>query len=242
MLEKQWEKALGAEQTLKAEHERFLLEQPEMLDEAEREAIRNLAADVPTLWKAPGTTSKDRQEIIRQLVERVVVTVQGESEKVNVQVHWHGGHVTATTVIRAVARLDQLSYFEPLMARVAELHSEGLGNRLVAGQLNAEGWRPPKRRETFNASMVGALLQRLGLGSTAGNDDRHFERRRHEMTLGELAHELDMPQPSVYRWRETGQLEARLDETGTRPRWLVKVTKAELKRLRSLRETVRKRR
>lgn len=241
-LEKQWEEALGAEETLKAERDRFLVEQPETLDEAERDAIRRLAADVPALWRAPGTTPADRQAIIRQLVERVIVTVQGESEKVDVQIHWFGGHATATTVIRPVARLDQLSYFEPLLARVAELHCEGSVNKLIAERLNGEGWRPPKRRDTFTASMVGTLLQRQGLVSAASRVKDDFKRRGREMTIAELARELDMPQPSVYRWLQTGQLQARRDDAGSRPRWLVKTTKAELERLRSLRETAPRRR
>ena len=241
-LEKQWEEALGVEETLKVEHERFLVEQPSALDEDERDAIRRLAADVPALWRALSTTSADRQAIIRQLVERVIVTVQGESEKVDVQVHWFGGHATAATVVRPVAKLDQLSYFEPLLARVTELHSEGHGSKLIAERLNGEGWRPPKRRETFTGSMVSALLQRRGLRSPASRVKDDFKRRGRELTLAELALELDMPQPTVYRWLQTGQLQARRDRTGSRPRWLVKATKAELERLRALRTATSRRR
>ncbi len=87
-LEGQWEEALGAEAVLKREQARFLAEQPAMLTAQEREAIRQLALDIPALWRAPSTTPADRQGIIRQLVERVVVIVEGESEKVGVQVHW----------------------------------------------------------------------------------------------------------------------------------------------------------
>lgn len=242
-LEKQWEAALAAEEALGVEHERFLAEQPERLDAAEREAIRRLASDVPALWRAASTTAADRQEIVRQLIERVIVTVQGESEKVDVQVHWFGGHATAMTVARPVARLDQLSYFAPLMARVAKLHSEGLGSQAIAARLNAEGWRPPKRRETFTGPMVSALLRRQGLCSASSRTRNDFKRRAHEMTLGELALALDMPSPTVYRWLQTGRFKARRDQTSSRTRWLVKATEAELRRLRSLREAApRKRR
>jgi hypothetical protein len=50
-------------------------EQPATLSREEREAIRRLATDLPTLWHAETTTAADRQAIIRQLVERIVVTV-----------------------------------------------------------------------------------------------------------------------------------------------------------------------
>lgn len=55
----------------------------------------------------------------------MIVPVRGESEQVEVQVHWLGGHRTHATLSRPVARLDQLSYYPPLMTRVAALHSEG---------------------------------------------------------------------------------------------------------------------
>jgi hypothetical protein len=69
--------------------------------------MRRLASDLPALWHAETTTAADRQAIIRQLVERVVVTVQGESEHVALEVHWIGGHRPQTRRRRPVARLEQ---------------------------------------------------------------------------------------------------------------------------------------
>lgn len=100
---------LAAEEQLKADYRRFVAEQPATLSVAERDAIRRLASDLPALWQAETTTAADRQAIIRQLVERVVVTVQGESEQVDLQVYWIGGHRTETRRRRPVARLAQLS-------------------------------------------------------------------------------------------------------------------------------------
>ena len=48
----------------------------------ERAAIKHLASDIPALWTAPTTAAADRQAIARLMLERVVVTVQGESEAV----------------------------------------------------------------------------------------------------------------------------------------------------------------
>lgn len=173
-LEHQWEAALQAQDQLQAEFERFQARQPATLDDAEREAIRRLATDIPALWEAATTTAEDRQAIIRQLVERVVVTVQGESEKVDVQLHWIGGHVTAATITRPVARFDQLSYYPQLLARVAALHGEHQALDAIAERLNAEGWRPPKRHQTFNANAVKTLLNAQGLcRHRRGYSDKH---------------------------------------------------------------------
>ena len=65
-LERAWEENLAAQQQLEEEYHRFLQQKPRLLSEAEREAIRRLATDVPALWAAPTTTDADRKEIIRK--------------------------------------------------------------------------------------------------------------------------------------------------------------------------------
>ncbi len=207
-LERQWEEVLAAEEQLKADYRRFVAEQPATLSAAERDAIRRLASDLPALWQAETTTAADRQAIIRQLVERVVVTVQGESEQVDLQVYWIGGHRTETRRRRPVARLAQLSYYPDLLARAAALHQEGLSRGAIAEVLNAEGWRPAKRRETFSADMVRSLLVRQGL-STSKARPRKVDRERDEWTLPELAYTLEMPLPTLYSWLRKGRLKAR---------------------------------
>jgi hypothetical protein len=227
-LERQWEAALEAQEELKADHRRFLAEQPATLSAAERDAIRRLASDLPALWHAETTTAADQQAIIRQLVERVVVTVQGESEKVDLEVHWIGGHRTHAQQIRPVARLDQLSYYPALLARVAALHQQGLGRGAIAERLNAEGWRPAKRRSTFTAEMVRSLLMRQGL-SSAVSRSRSGVRKADEWTLPELAYALEMPHPTLYRWLCKGYLHSRRDPGGVQ--WLIWADAGELQRL-----------
>jgi hypothetical protein len=161
--ERQLEEKLVAQQKLEQEHRRFVARQPTALSAEEREAIRTLAADIPALWHACTTTDADRQMIIRQLVERVEVNVRGESEVVDVAVHWVGGHQTPTTVVRPVARTQQLSYYKSLLDRLQELYGQGMTSQQMAQQLNQEGWRPPKRHETFNHEMVRIMLSRNGL-------------------------------------------------------------------------------
>ena len=53
--------------------------------------ILRLARDLPALWHAPTTTPADRERIIRLLVERVEVAVEGVSDRVRVIITWAGG-------------------------------------------------------------------------------------------------------------------------------------------------------
>ena len=235
-LERQWEEALASEEQLKADHRRFLASQPVTLSASEREAIRRLASDLPALWHAETTTAADRQAIIRQLVERVVVTVQGESEHVDLEVHWIGGHRTQTRRRRPVARLDQLSYYPALLARAAALHQQGLSRGAIAEGLNAEGWRPAKRRQTFTADMVRSLLVRQGLSSSKARP-RSVTREADEWTLPELAYTLKMPHPTLYAWLRKGHLQARHDQCSGQ--WVIRADASELQRLRALRQAPR---
>jgi DNA invertase Pin-like site-specific DNA recombinase len=238
-LEQQWEQALSDETALQADYARFQAEQPPLLSSKERAAIRQLAQDIPALWNASSTTNADRQAIIRQLVERVIITVQGDSEKVDVQVHWIGGHGTQTTLVRPVARFDQLSYYSELMARIAQLHRRGLTGAAIAEVLNKEGWRPAKRCERFNGSIVGTLLQRQGLRTVQRSPTALADRRADELTFSELSHRLNIPQPTLYVWLRKGRLQGRRVVSNAHPLWLIEADGAELKRLQEFRDRPR---
>ena len=143
-LEKDWETALAERQRLSEDYDRFTATRPRVLTAAEREQIRLLAADIPAVWDAPTTTTADRTNLIRHLVEQVRIAVAGISEKVGVDIAWVGGHRTQGQVVRPVATLAQLSYYPQLRERARELTGAGMTTAQIAGQLNAEGFRPPK--------------------------------------------------------------------------------------------------
>lgn len=156
-LERAWEDKLAAQQQLEAAYRRSANQQPRVLTGPERAAIRRLAADVPALWNAPTTTNADRKAIIRHVVERVTVTVHGDSERIGVTVNWASGACTQAELVRPVARLEQLSYYPQLVQRVRTLAGRGLSVGTIADRLNAEGYRPPKRRERLGEHGVQQL-------------------------------------------------------------------------------------
>jgi hypothetical protein len=80
--------------------------------------------------------------------------VLGTSEKVDVEVTWAGGHRTTGQITRPVACLTQLSYYPQLAARARELADSGYTTAQIAGRLNAEGFRPPKRIPAFTPNAV----------------------------------------------------------------------------------------
>ena len=241
-LERQWEEGLAAELTLQREYEAFLAAQPATLSAKERSAIEHLAADIPALWQAESTTPAERQMILRFLIERVLITVVDESEQVRVEVHWAGGHQSRFTLIRPVARLQQLTHYPALCDRVKALHESNCEPAQMAQTLNEEGWRPPKRRDTYNATMVRRLLARLGLhtGTPKQQWSGRIPRQPDEWTLEELSCALSTPQPTLYVWLRKGTLNARQVAIPGGTLWLVQADEAEIARLRALRRAPRR--
>ena len=241
ILERKWEAALATETQLKNEYAQFLAGQPAKLTAEERAAIEHLAQDIPALWNSETTTAADRQLIVRQLIERVLVTVIKDTETVQIEIHWLGGHQTKTQINRPVARLDQMSHYPALMARVKVLQSQGHNAPTIAETLNAEGWHPPKRRETYNAQMVRSLLSRQGLG-TGTRQQQHatdIKRKVHEWTFKELGSQLQIPEPTLYAWLRKGQLKGRKVEVASRSIWLIHLDDKEREQLRKQRKTQR---
>jgi DNA invertase Pin-like site-specific DNA recombinase len=159
-LEQRWEESLRAQSALQEEYDRFLQDQPRQLSEDERVRILALAGDIPTLWNSPQTPAADRKEIVRLLVERVVVHVRADSEQTGVDVVWRGGITTSHAIVRSVARYESLSDYRQLLERIGQLRHDGLTIARVAMQLNKEGHRTPRSRKGYTSTSVRKLLSR----------------------------------------------------------------------------------
>jgi DNA invertase Pin-like site-specific DNA recombinase len=162
-LERRWEEAPRAAQGLESEFDRFVRSQPRLLGADERERIRRLAKGVPMLWQAPTTTPADRRQVVRLLVDRVVLTVDPGADRVAVRVERAGGAVRERTIHRPVQGYKDQQSWSVLAARLSELHGHGETPEAIAATLDREGFRPPKRASGFTAGMVRRLLHELGL-------------------------------------------------------------------------------
>ena len=234
-LERQWEQLLAEQTRLEGEHERFQREQPQVLSPAEIGAIHSLASDVPAVWDA--AVQEERQTIVRLLLERILVEVVNGTEQVRVECHWQGGNRTSHRLIRPVRRLDTLSTYEDLVVRVSELHRDGRSTAEIAATLNREGWRPAKRRDTFNRSMVHHLLLKSGIVEAKHRRKRQIERGVDEWTIRELAEQIGMPQPTLYSWVQRGRLRCRLVRIGGGRAKLVHADEATITSLKAIRAT-----
>jgi hypothetical protein len=233
-LEASWETALAETARLEADYQRFTEEQPTALTPAERAAIQDLARDLPAVWDAPSTTQADRKELLRILIEDVTVSVAGDSELVDVTITWAGGHQTSGQAVRPVARLDQLSYYPALLARVTGLAAAGRNSRQIADVLNAEGLRPPKRTSRFSGGQVRTLISQRGIREQRkGRPAVLTGLAPGEWSVPGLSAELGMPTASIYNWIYRGWITAR-HAPGTR-NWIITADDEQIRQLRERR-------
>jgi DNA invertase Pin-like site-specific DNA recombinase len=229
-LERRWEELLAEERQLQEEYDRFTGETPLQVSAMERDRITGLAADIPALWNSPLTSNADRKQIVRCLVERVVVHVRCDSELVDVTLHWAGGYHSQHEIARPVATYAQLRDFERLMDRVVELRESGHTAAQIAGMLNAEGFYPPKRSGQFTSPVVYQLLKRRGLG---GNErSRGDLLGPHEWWLADLARELKMSHLKLRDWAIRGWVHSR--QTPVQGYWILWADPEEVRRLHEL--------
>lgn len=228
-LEQRWEAALKEQRQLEEAYHRFSHEQPARATEAEQQRLRALAEDIPSLWHSSHTTAQQRKEIVRCLVDKVVATVTGRSERVSVTIHWAGGFVTEHTTVRPVYTYEQLSGFAELKKRMIELRDQGHSAAEIAAQLNAEGWRPPKRRTAFTATAIRGWFHDRGLNRSPC---RAAQLRRDEWRIKDLARKLGMKRGTLSLWRRRGWLQARW--IAAEASWIVWADAKELTRLRKL--------
>jgi hypothetical protein len=175
-LAKDWEDKLTAQRQLQEDDQRFLHTQSQALSHAQREAIKQLAQNIPALWHAPTTTVADRKEMIRQIVQRVIVRAEGLSERLHSTIEWVGGGTTAGITTRPMSRTEHLSYDPLLCERLRTLAADGYSTVKITACLAQEGFRSPKQDRPLNRQTVMELMRRLGI---------HHPRRRPRPPVGQ---------------------------------------------------------
>ncbi len=239
-LERRWDEALRAEEQLQADYHRFGRDCPTQLSRDERQQILTLAQDLPAVWRSPTTTPADRQSIARLLLEQVTVTVEGNTDRVDVELRWAGGYVSQHALLRPVQTYEQLSNYDELVKRIEALRATRKTLSEIAQTLNDEGFHPPKRTRQFTKEMLSNLLRerRVRWGTVPRSNGQQRLLAEHEWWLADLAAELKMPIATLHRWQRVGWLSSRkvADAGG---RWAIYADADELFRLRRLRGSPR---
>ena len=154
-LEAAWEQRLRDLDQAQAELERKSQSRPRTLSPEDYQRIRALGADLNRVWAAPTTTDRDKKELLRTLLEEVIIAVQRDEFRAHLTLRWQGGMITELDVHLPrlnPARMRTDEDTVELVRRLAAHYPDGV----IAGILNRQG-RKTVRGERFSANQVGSL-------------------------------------------------------------------------------------
>ena len=154
-LETEWEKRLRDLAAAEAELKRREQQHPGALSPEEKDQLRSLGSDLRKVWTAPTTTDRDRKELLRALLEEVMVAVDRPQHRAHLTLRWRGGALTERDLDLPRSQPRGLRTDEDtlsLLGRLAALYPDDV----IAGILNRQG-RKTATGERFTANQVGGL-------------------------------------------------------------------------------------
>ncbi len=196
-LEARWEDRLAAlaeaEQSLDAARDTL----PPLPGRAE---LEKLAADLPGLWNAPATSSKDRKRLLRTLIADVTLLPETDPSKVRIGLRWHTGATDELIAVRAIHPGTARRSPSPAIQIIRDLGpvtpAAGLAEQLNAAGLTTGHGRP------FDVKAVQWIRHAYKIPAPAPYAPG-------EISAAEAAQRLGCSTGVIYHWLNTGQLTAR---------------------------------
>jgi hypothetical protein len=154
-LETDWENRLRDLANAETELRRREQQRPEPIGPEQLKRIQMLGSDIRQIWSAPAITNRDRKELLRTLLEEVLLNLKRAEGHAHLTLRWRGGAITVLDV--PVPRFKPMGLRTDedtisLLRRLAALYPD----EVIAGILNRQG-RKTAAGERFTANQVGSL-------------------------------------------------------------------------------------
>lgn len=156
-LERDWEERLLEVERLRREYAERAMKPPVWIRPEDRNKVKELAHDIPRLWRLKSTKQSDRKKIVRLLIQDIWLSQEDDPRRIRIRVHWKTGAVSEGTVPRPLPLSHNPWTPEHVVERVRQLYTAVSGEK-IAEQLNREGLRTG-RNKTFTASRVDYVIR-----------------------------------------------------------------------------------
>jgi len=198
-LETEWENRLRDLHVAEAELHRRQQQQPPPIGPEQRQRILALGADLQQVWTAPTTTDRDRKELLRTLLEEVIITLNRAERIGQLRMRWRGG--TLTTIELSLPRYQPPGVRTDedtieLLTRLARFYPDDL----IAGILNRQG-RKTAYGERFTAHHVGSLRRYRNIPRFQPSCDIPTGELA---TMDQAAKILGIAPSTIHRWLNDG--------------------------------------
>src|SRR5215471_1685448 len=97
-LESEWENRLRDLAAAELELRRREQQRPSTIRPEQLHAIKNLSSDIRKVWEAPTTTDRDRKELLRTLLQEVILNLKRAEGRAHLTLRWRGGAFTTLDV------------------------------------------------------------------------------------------------------------------------------------------------
>jgi DNA invertase Pin-like site-specific DNA recombinase/uncharacterized protein YndB with AHSA1/START domain len=214
-LERDWERALSA--LAEAEAELSLREQqrPRTLTDQERERLLQLGSDLGQVWSAATTTDRERKQLLRCLIDEVIVDVAREQHRATLTIRWQGGALTelAVPLSRQQPKIRTDEDTIALLTRLAAHYDDAT----IAGILNRQG-RRSATGERFTQVIVGGLRRYRHIPAHQPPSEPPDGEL---LPVGKAADELGVAASTLHRWLQAGFIAGEQDTPGAP--WRIRV-------------------
>jgi len=207
-LERDWEQALQALAEAETELARRELTRPRTLTDTERAQLLSLGADLARVWSAPTTTDRDRKQLVRCLIEEVLVDVAAEERRATLTIRWRGG-ATSELAIELPRYQPKIRTDEDTVALLERL-AVHYDDSTIAGILNRQG-RLSATGEPFSAQIVGGVRRYRGIPRHQLSDETVDGEL---VTIAEAAEILGFVPSTIHRWLQIGFIAGEQDTPG----------------------------
>lgn len=209
-LERRWESALKAVSATEARFAQVRREREQDatsgLSDELRQALQSLGQSLPEVW--PRLEQTRRKELLRCLIDKVVLRRKEQYEFIHVRIVWRGGAISERDIEVHVGSFEQLSSFKEMEARVLELEAAGKSDADIAETLTRQGFRSP-RSDKLLISTIRVIRSKHG---RLRRVIKHRPRRvAGFLTTPEVAERLGVQPHWLYRRIKRGRIDIRRD-------------------------------
>jgi hypothetical protein len=188
---------------------------PAALTDAERASLEQIARNLPRLWNAKTTTQRDRKELLRALVREIVVTIDREEDRADIEVVWEGGARTELQLRlnRSPKGPRQLAEDTiDLIRRLAVHHPD----EQIAAILNRQGRRTGHGLPFTRARVQGARFRAKIAAAPPPDPASEL------VTIQDAATELRVSTFTIRRWLRDGLLPG--EQTTANAPWRIRLS------------------
>ena len=198
-LETEWEKRLRDLALAEAELQRREQQRPRTLSPEEKKKLHSLGSDLRQVWTAPTTTDRDRKELLRALLEEVMVTVNKPERSAHLTLRWRGGALTEIDLSLPRLKPRGLHTGEDTISLLRRL-AVHYPDDVIAGILNRQGRRTASG-ERFTANHVGSLRRYRQIPRYEPPTESPTAERA---TIRKAAQILGVYTSTIHRWLNDG--------------------------------------